>query len=111
MSRKRVKPIIQGVEPPHPLSVAGVFVRKKVGCNEFNRFNFRIHKPSVNLRSNIFIVLNHFLAWAPLVLQTLIQARLINIFGPPLAPAGKKDLIRVLWEVVTRKGTQNILTT
>lgn len=55
------------------------------------------------------LLLNFLFAGAPLVLKRLIESQSINILAPPLAPAGEKDLLRVLGQIVARKGAEDAL--
>ena len=45
----------------------------------------------------------------PLVLELSIQAHRIHILGPPLAPAGEEDLLRVSGDIVASECLQKTL--
>lgn len=54
------------------------------------------------------VPLEVLLARAPLVLQGLVERVAVDVLGPPLAPAGEEDALRVLGEVVPEEGAQDV---
>ena len=53
--------------------------------------------------------LNLLFARAPLVLKRLVESESVHILAPPLAPAGEEDLLRVLGQIIPRKGAEDTL--
>src|SRR4051812_15636880 len=58
-----------------------------------------------------FLLLNILPCRTPLILKPDVQRLPVDVLGPPLSPARQEDLLRVLWEVISIKSTENTSST